>query len=84
MLQSCSTFPTGAVVTWGIGHLVSLKMPGEYKEAWGKWNLANLPIIPDRFEFKVAKDKQQQFNAVKKLMHEANVIINACDAEISL
>lgn len=81
VLQSCSTFPTGAVVTWGIGHLVSLKMPGEYKEAWGKWNLANLPIIPDRFEFKVAKDKQQQFNAVKKLMHEANVIINACDVD---
>ena len=81
VLQSCSTFPTGAVVTWGIGHLVSLKMPGEYKEAWGKWNLANLPIIPERFEFKVTKDKQQQFNAVKKLMHEANVIINACDVD---
>lgn len=81
VLQSCSTFPTGAVVTWGIGHLVSLKMPNEYKEAWGKWNLANLPIIPERFEFKVTKDKQQQFNAVKKLMHEANVIINACDVD---
>lgn len=83
VLQSRSTFPTGAVVTWGIGHLVSLKMPNEYKEEWGKWNLTNLPIIPKRFEFKVTKGKQQQFNAVKKLMHEANLIINACDVDIS-
>ena len=81
VLQPCNTFPTGAVVTWGIGHLVSLKMPGEYKEEWGKWNLANLPIIPEQFEFKVTKDKQQQFSAVKKLMGEASLIINACDVD---
>jgi DNA topoisomerase-3 len=80
-LKPCSTFPDGATITWGIGHLVSLKMPGEYKEEWGKWNLSNLPIIPEQFEFKVTKDKQSQFNAVKKLFLNADVIINGCDLD---
>lgn len=80
-LKPCSTFQDGAVITWGIGHLVSLKMPNEYKEEWGKWNLSNLPIIPEHFEFKVTKDKQAQFNAVKKLFHQSDVIINACDVD---
>lgn len=80
-LKPCSTFQNGAVITWGIGHLVSLKMPNEYKEEWGKWNLSNLPIIPEHFEFKVTKDKQAQFNAVKKLFHQSDVIINACDVD---
>lgn len=80
-LKPCNTFPYGATITWGIGHLVSLKLPQEYKEEWGKWNLNHLPIVPERFEFKVSKDKQVQFNAVKKLFKEADVIINACDVD---
>lgn len=81
ILKPCNTFPNGATVTWGIGHLVSLKMPQEYKEEWGKWDLKHLPIIPERFEFKVTKDKQVQFNAVKKLFKDADVLINACDVD---
>lgn len=80
-LNSCDIFPEGATITWGIGHLVSLKMPGEYKEDWKKWNLNNLPIIPEQYEFKVDKDKQTQFNAVKRLFENADVIINACDVD---
>lgn len=80
-LKSCSTFPDGAIITWGIGHLVGLKMPADYKEEWGKWNLNHLPIIPERFEFKVSKDKQVQFNAVKKLFKDADMLINACDVD---
>jgi len=80
-LKPCNTFPDGATVTWGIGHLVSLKMPQEYKEEWGKWDLKHLPIVPERFEFKVAKDKQVQFNAVKKLFKDADMLINACDVD---
>lgn len=80
-LKPCSTFPEGATITWGIGHLVSLKMPNEYKKEWGTWDLKNLPIIPEQFEFKVTQDKKVQFNAVKKLFKEADVIINACDID---
>lgn len=56
-------------------------MPQEYKEEWSKWNLANLPIIPESFEFKVSKDKKEQFNAVKKLFKEADMMVNCCDID---
>lgn len=81
VLKPCSTFPKGAIITWAIGHLVSLKMPQDYKEEWAKWDLKNLPIVPERFEFKVTKDKQTQFNAIKKLFQQADTLINACDID---
>src|SRR5574344_816827 len=81
-LKPTNIFPNAQVyITWGIGHLVELKMPQEYKEEWSKWNLANLPIIPERFEFKVSKDKKEQFNAVKKLFKEADMLVNSCDID---
>lgn len=82
LLKPTSIFPDSEVViTWGIGHLVELKMPQDYKEEWSKWDLKNLPIIPDLFEFKVAKEKQTQFNAVKKLFKDAELIVNGCDSD---
>lgn len=80
-LNPCSTFPDGATITWGIGHLVELKQPKEYKEEWGKWSLSSLPILPERYDFKVASGKSPQFSAVKKLFKEADLIINACDVD---
>lgn len=80
-LNPCSTFPNGATITWGIGHLVELKQPKEYKEEWGKWSLSSLPILPERYDFKVASGKTPQFSAVKKLFKEADLIINACDVD---
>lgn len=80
-LKPCSTFPDGAIITWGIGHLVGLKMPADYKDEWKKWDLKNLPIIPERFEYKVSEDKKIQFNAVKKLINNAELVINGCDID---
>ncbi len=80
-LNPCSTFPSGAIITWGIGHLVELKEPKEYKTEWGSWNLSSLPILPNKYEFKVASGKSEQFNAVKKLFLNADTIINACDQD---
>ncbi|NJP38963.1 DNA topoisomerase III [Bacillus luteus] len=80
-LQSCSTFPKGAIITWGIGHLVELQQPGEYHEKWGKWNLTDLPILPDNFQDAVSKDKKAQFAAVKKYFQQADLIINGCDID---
>ncbi|MFD4820145.1 type IA DNA topoisomerase [Peribacillus butanolivorans] len=80
-LNPCSTFPNGATITWGIGHLVELKQPKEYKPEWGAWSLSSLPILPVRYEFKVASGKNEQFNAVKRLFKEADLIINGCDVD---
>ncbi len=80
-LNPCSIFPSGATITWGIGHLVELKQPKEYKSEWGTWRLSSLPILPERYEFKVATGKYEQFNAVKRLFKEADIVINGCDVD---
>ncbi|WP_257150304.1 toprim domain-containing protein, partial [Bacillus cereus] len=75
----CSLMPKGANITWGYGHLVELKSPQNYKEEWEKWDLAQLPILPGHYGYKVSSDKKKQFNIVKKLMKEADSITVATD-----
>ncbi|MGG3801200.1 toprim domain-containing protein [Metabacillus fastidiosus] len=74
-------FKRKAYITWGVGHLVELQEPQEYKEEWGKWSLDTLPILPEVFKFKVDPSKRQQFNIVKKLLQQANEIILATDCD---
>lgn len=77
-LKPCSTFPKGAIVTWAIGHLVGLKMPGEYKKEWANWDLKNLPIIPNEYQYKVDKSKLSQYNFIKEAFNMNNVTILNC------
>lgn len=65
-LAPCATFPNGAVITWGIGHLVELEEPKAYDKKWTRWTIDSLPIAPETFRFKIAKGKYKQFQAVKK------------------
>lgn len=76
-----SIFSGECVITYGFGHLVSLKQPQDYTEEWKLWNLTQLPMYPNPFEYTVTKDKQKQFNIVKKLLKEADVIIIATDID---
>ncbi|HZH59645.1 MAG TPA: DNA topoisomerase III [Metabacillus sp.] len=80
-VPSCSIFPKGAKITWGIGHLVTLKEPHEYNESWKHWRMEDLPLLPEKFQFKVADDKKKQFKIVKKLLDEATQIIIATDCD---
>lgn len=68
-----------AYVTWAVGHLVEMKLPKDYKEPVNTWDLNNLPFFPSQFEFGVSKDKKSQFNIVKKLINESDLLINATD-----
>lgn len=77
-------FPNGAYITWGVGHLVELKEPKAYNSKWAKWSLDSLPILPERYEFQVAKGKSKQFNIVKRLLKGTDTVINGCDVDISL
>lgn len=79
----------GYIVSWCIGHLVSLEDPDYYtmgKENTEKkiWNIEELPIIPDTWKFRLPDDKGllKQFNTLKKLMlsDKVNTIICATDA----
>ncbi|WP_158321027.1 type IA DNA topoisomerase [Lederbergia ruris] len=80
-ISPCSTFPNGAYLTWGVGHLVELKEPHTYNPAWKRWSLESLPILPDHYEFQVARGKAKQFNIVKTLIHQTDTVINACDVD---
>ncbi|MCP2033973.1 DNA topoisomerase-3 [Planomicrobium sp. HSC-17F08] len=74
-------FPEGAYITWGIGHLVELKEPKAYDPKWGKWKLDALPILPEQYQFQVARGKAQQFGVIKKLIQGTDTVINACDVD---
>ncbi|WP_163528598.1 type IA DNA topoisomerase [Halobacillus ihumii] len=81
LLKPDETFPNGATITWGVGHLVELKEPHDYKKEWKRWKLDQLPIVPDRFLEKVSKGKWEQFQAVKRLFQQADVLVNAADVD---
>ncbi len=70
------------IVSYAIGHLVSICYPEEIDEKFKKWNLDNLPIIPETFPLKSIKGTSAQLNALKKLIRRKDVteIVNACDA----
>ncbi|MBQ7886426.1 MAG: DNA topoisomerase 3 [Clostridia bacterium] len=72
----------GYVVTWAIGHLVTLKEPQELDERYTKWRQQDLPILPERMETKVIRKTAAQFRSVKKLMNdkETETIICATDS----
>ncbi len=70
------------VVTWALGHLVTLYEPEDYDKKLKFWTLSTLPIIPKEFELKPIKETKKRFNAVKKLISrkDTGTIVNACDA----
>ena len=69
------------IVTWAFGHLVRYAEPHEYGEAWsGRWNLQDLPMLPDTWLTKVQEESAQQFRTVSKLMNGAERVICATDA----
>ncbi len=75
-------YGNGFIVTNALGHLVQLKDPDEYDEKYQKWDLADLPIIPPKFEFKALDDTKEQLKKLSELMNSKDVdsIICATDA----
>ncbi|MFE4430153.1 DNA topoisomerase III [Peribacillus butanolivorans] len=75
-------FPDGAYVTWAVGHLCQLVSPETYHSKWKKWSIDTLPMIPEKFQYEVTRQKAKQFNVVKTLLRKSDVdeIIHAGDA----
>ncbi|MCD8321280.1 MAG: DNA topoisomerase 3 [Oscillospiraceae bacterium] len=72
----------GYVVSWCVGHLVELAQPEAYDEKFAKWRKEDLPILPDRWQYRVSGSTKKQFSILKDLMNRNDVstIVNACDA----
>lgn len=70
------------VITWCVGHLVTLSYPEVYDAALKKWSLDTLPFLPEQYKYEVIKDVKKQFNIVKDLYHRNDIAIlyNAGDS----
>ncbi|WP_274309022.1 DNA topoisomerase III [Solibacillus daqui] len=70
------------IVTWALGHLVTLADPESYDEKYKKWNLEDLPMLPERLKLTTIKQTSKQYNAVKSQLTRGDVseIIIATDA----
>ena len=72
----------GYLISWCVGHLVELAPPSAYDEKYVRWNVADLPILPQEWQYLVSASTKKQFSVLKKLMHRADVdtVVNSCDA----
>ena len=61
------------VVTWCVGHLVTMSYPEAYDEKYKKWSLETLPFLPKEYRYEVIKDVQKQFDIVKGLLTRPDV-----------
>ena len=72
----------GYLVSWCVGHLVELAPPNIYDAKYVKWSIADLPILPERWQYLVSASTEKQFGILKDLMNRPDVdsIVNSCDA----
>lgn len=71
-----------AVVTWGLGHLVTLAEPEEYEKKYQTWSLEDLPMLPDQMKLEVIRQTAKQFHTVRELLFRKDIkeVIIATDA----
>lgn len=71
----------GDVVTWCIGHLLEQVEPDAYDERYKKWNMADLPIVPQQWQLRPRKTSAKQLAVIKKLLKEATQVVHAGDPD---
>ena len=68
----------GNLVSWCVGHLVELAPPNVYDEKFVKWSIADLPILPQKWQYLVSASTKKQFGILQKLMHRPDVDSIVC------
>ncbi|WP_106767742.1 type IA DNA topoisomerase [Paenibacillus faecalis] len=68
------------IITWAIGHLVSLAEPDAYDPKYKRWNIRDLPIIPEQFRIVPNPKTKDQLKVIGDLAKRCDQIVNACDA----
>lgn len=62
-----------AIVTWCVGHLVTMSYPEEYDPVLKRWNLQTLPFIPEEFKYEVIPSVAKQFQIVSGILNREDV-----------
>ena len=72
----------GYLVSWCVGHLVELAPPNVYGAKYVKWSIADLPILPEKWQYLVSTSTKKQFGILQKVMNRPDVdsIVCATDA----
>jgi DNA topoisomerase-3 len=68
------------IITWAIGHLISLAEPDKYDDKYKKWNLNDLPIMPENFKLIPNYKTKDQLKIISDLAKQCDRLVNACDA----
>lgn len=71
----------GDVVTWCIGHILEQADPDAYDEKYKKWQLTDLPIIPEQWQLKPKYKTKSQLAVIRKLVKQASQLIHAGDPD---
>ncbi|OJB98987.1 DNA topoisomerase III [Yersinia ruckeri] len=69
------------VVTWCVGHLLEQAQPDAYDNRYARWSLADLPIIPEKWQLKPRPSVSKQLNVIKQLLQQADSVIHAGDPD---
>ncbi|TVP84332.1 MAG: type IA DNA topoisomerase [Alkalicoccus sp.] len=80
-IEPCAAFPRGAVMTWALGHLLEPVPPESYNKEWKRWKLDCLPMIPEKFEYRVKR--RREFSVIQRFAKQEKIksIVHAGDAE---
>lgn len=62
-----------AIVTWCVGHLVTMSYPEIYDPALKRWSLSTLPFLPEKFKYEIIKEVKKQFEIVSSLLSREDV-----------
>ncbi len=62
-----------AIVTWCVGHLVTMSYPEAYDEKYKRWSLDTIPFIPEKFQYEVIENVKKQFQIVSGLLNREDV-----------
>ncbi|CCN33098.1 DNA topoisomerase III [Vibrio nigripulchritudo SO65] len=79
--NGCIRCSNGDIVTWCIGHLLEQVEPDAYDERYKKWNMNDLPIVPDQWQLRPRKTSSKQLTVIRKLLKESSHIVHAGDPD---
>ena len=61
------------LITWCVGHLIAMSYPEKYDEKYKKWNLEELPFLPETYQYEVIPSVKEQYEIVHKLMNSREI-----------
>ena len=64
------------IVTWCVGHLVTMCYPDAYDPRYKKWSLTTIPFLPDTYKYEVISSVKKQFGIVKKILTDKDGVVH--------